>query len=86
MTSWAVRLNCHTPLVEKRCETLPPLNPRISTITSMGSRNVRARSGRIRIPWNGDSSILGLTRGSFTGGRSDIILAEAEGDTPEVVR
>src|SRR5205807_3726526 len=69
-------------LVQKRGESLTPLNTRISTITHVGSRNVRAGSLWVSIAWYCDSAILGLTRTTSR----DTVLRKAEGNAPEVVR
>src|SRR2546427_1249624 len=70
-----------TLLVQKRGETLTPMNTRIGTITSVRSRNIRTGSRCIGISWHCDSSIPGLTCTT----RCNAVLSEAEGDTPEVV-
>jgi hypothetical protein len=84
MTGCAKGLSVLTALVEKRGETLTPLNPRIGTITRVDTRNVGAGSGRKRIAWYRDkSTTLQVWLTSTTS--CDAVLCEAEGDTPEVV-
>src|SRR5207245_7682139 len=72
-----------TLLVQKSGETLTPLNTRESTVTNVtsGDRNVGAGSSRIGITWYSDSAMRRQTGTA----RDNVVLGEAEGDTPEVV-
>src|SRR2546428_11501823 len=83
LSSTAEYVSHQTLLVQKSGETLTPLNPRESTVTNVtsGDGNVGAGSSRIGITWYSDSAIPRQTGTT----RDNVVLGEAESDTPEVV-